>query len=404
MTGVKITLISAALLSLYACGGGTSSSNDSDKGAQKQPPVSQTGVFLDSPIVNIGYKTETLEGVTNSLGEYNYIEGETVTFFIGDLELPSAPATGVVTPLELAGTNDTANSVVVNILRLLQTLDQDGEPDNGITITDTAKNTATQVDFSQSESDFESSAAVTTLIMNAGQESTMTSLVPASEAIAHFEESLTDNGIDFIANATITGSWLLPADAESDTGIPTVWTFSEDGTYFFIDSRSNDEISAERGDFTIDNSTGEITIFAVQDTELDNGPNNIESLIADVSGDVITFSVDGNDIDANRLKSDSLVGTWHNSIEEENYFLSIVFLADNTFILAEFDDEFTFDAERGSYSIDNNTNEITFSIEFDTGIDAGLSGFSNMRITAEASGDVVTLSFENDEQMLLERQ
>jgi len=140
------------------------------------------------------------------------------------------------------------------------------------------------------------SAAVTTLIMNAGQESTMTSLVPASEAIAHFEESLTDNGIDFIANATITGSWLLPADAESDTGIPTVWTFSEDGTYFFIDSRSNDEISAERGDFTIDNSTGEITIFAVQDTELDNGPNNIESLIADVSGDVITFSVDGNDV------------------------------------------------------------------------------------------------------------
>jgi len=123
--------------------------------------------------------------------------------------LPSAPATGVVTPLELAGTNDTANSVVVNILRLLQTLDQDGEPDNGITITDTAKNTATQVDFSQSESDFESSAAVTTLIMNAGQESTMTSLVPASEAIAHFEESLTDNGIDFIANATITGSWSL---------------------------------------------------------------------------------------------------------------------------------------------------------------------------------------------------
>ena len=90
-------------------------------------------------MINIGYRTETVEGVTNSLGEYNYIVGETVTFFIGDLVFPTVSASGVVTPLQLADTEDTSDPTVVNIIRLLQTLDVDGDPSNGIEISDTAR-------------------------------------------------------------------------------------------------------------------------------------------------------------------------------------------------------------------------------------------------------------------------
>lgn len=156
----------------------------------KSKPSTKTGVLLDSPVANISYKTETLEGATNALGEYQYVEGEKVTFFIGSLVFPSVPATDIVTPFSIAETQDFSNSRVVNIVRLLQTLDQDGNPDNGITIADTAKNAATPVDFSLSESDFEKSAAVLNLVANSG--STNVSLVSKEDAIAHFKTTLSN--------------------------------------------------------------------------------------------------------------------------------------------------------------------------------------------------------------------
>ncbi|MBU2869339.1 PKD domain-containing protein [Colwellia sp. E2M01] len=153
-----------------------------------------TGVFLDSAVINIGYRTETLEGVTNSLGEYNYLPGETVTFFIGDLEFPAVTAKGTVTPLDLAETDKTNDTTVVNIIRLLQTLDQDSDPANGLTITDTAISVATPVDFSLSESEFEALPAITSLIANAGQDdSTINTLISTDDAIAHFQETLYSN-------------------------------------------------------------------------------------------------------------------------------------------------------------------------------------------------------------------
>jgi len=79
---------------------------DNNSSSDPEPRASldtETGVFLDSPVANIGYRTEFLEGVTNDAGEYEYIEGEEVTFFIGDLEFPPVVASGVITPLDIAG-------------------------------------------------------------------------------------------------------------------------------------------------------------------------------------------------------------------------------------------------------------------------------------------------------------
>ncbi len=188
----KRLILTSAFVLLTACGGGGSSDTPSESGppANESGPPPDIGVFLDSPVINIGYRTETLENVTNSLGEYEYLPGETVTFFIGDLEFPPVEASGTVTALDLAGTANTSDPRVVNMIRLLQTLDQDGNPQNGITISDTAKSTATQVDFDLSEADFSSSLAVTTLIMNAGQDNTVVELVNREDAIDHFNQTL----------------------------------------------------------------------------------------------------------------------------------------------------------------------------------------------------------------------
>lgn len=215
----KQLIMGVFLVLLYGCGGG---GGDGGDGGDSSNPAPKTGVFLDSPVINIGYRTATQVGVTSVLGEYNYLQGETVTFFIGALEFAPTQATGVLTPLEIAGTQDINNPAVINMIRLLQTLDQDGNPDNGITITETAKTAATQVNFGLSELDFESSSAVLNLITNAGQDNATTQLVGTADAIAHFEQTLAaDFSINMVGktlNSVITYS--------SCPQVPLGWSYT----------------------------------------------------------------------------------------------------------------------------------------------------------------------------------
>lgn len=198
-----LLLIAFICVGLAACGGGSSSSSPDSNGNETETGANQAGVFLDSAVVDIGYKTETLEGVTNSSGEFEYVTGENVTFFIGDLELPLTAAKGVVTPLDIASSQDTTNPVVVNIIRLLQTLDDDGDATNGITIGEDAKNAATQeVDFELPINDFATSTAVTNLVANSG--SSNTALISQNAAIAHFEDTLIEEDLEFSTKNTFT--------------------------------------------------------------------------------------------------------------------------------------------------------------------------------------------------------
>ena len=241
----------------------------------------ETGVFLDSPVINIGYKTETQSGVTNLLGEYNYLPDETVTFFIGDLELPSVLATGIVTPLDLAGTRDTSNSTVINIIRLLQTLDKDGVPSNGIEITETAVSSATQVNFNLDEATFESSSAVTNLIFNGGQDLVVTSLISTAEAILNFEAQLIESNIPF---GTIVGVW--------DNSFATV-TFFDDGTYIYL-SNDSEEGGVEQGTYALNTTTNLLSTTQTLDENGGRGFSENIDHFASVSGNTLTLSFDDN--------------------------------------------------------------------------------------------------------------
>ena len=44
-------------------------------------PTVQTGAFIDSPVEGINFRTETQSGTTNAAGEFQYLAGESVTFF-----------------------------------------------------------------------------------------------------------------------------------------------------------------------------------------------------------------------------------------------------------------------------------------------------------------------------------
>ena len=113
---------------LFAC------SKDDNASPPDQTNGTMQGVFIDSPVEGIKYETETHSGFTDENGTYEYEEGETVTFYVGDIELGSALATGELSPIDIASTpnSDIETLEVQNIAAFLQTLDEDGNPENGI--------------------------------------------------------------------------------------------------------------------------------------------------------------------------------------------------------------------------------------------------------------------------------
>jgi hypothetical protein len=132
----RIKLLMIMLLGLFVVVGCTKSSNNN---AVKESVDDDAGViygiFTDSIVEGVAYETETLCGYTTSEGKFAYIEGETVTFKVGEINLGSIKAKENVTPVDLvAAATDETNETVTNICVLLQTLDVDDDPDNGIEI------------------------------------------------------------------------------------------------------------------------------------------------------------------------------------------------------------------------------------------------------------------------------
>lgn len=147
-----------------------------------------TGIFVDAAVENIGYRTETLSGVTNEAGEYDYREGEWVTFFIGDLELPAVPAGEIITPLNIADTDDINDVLVINIARLLQSLDVDGNPANGIRISSDIAQKTRLLDFSLPVDVFAQQPEIVELL--AANDGAHTAMVSVDSALRHLEETL----------------------------------------------------------------------------------------------------------------------------------------------------------------------------------------------------------------------
>lgn len=166
-----IPLITAFLIILSGCSGGGGGSD------------TNTGSLTDSGIRGLSYQTQSQTGKTDDAGRFKYYPGETLSFAIGDLPLASGvPAKRYVSPLQFvpdvrmqldtAITDDLGlrshqlvesqvvdNPQLVNLTRLLLTMDSNGtisEGDN-ITIEDRAinrfnallVNVGGNIDFSQ---------------------------------------------------------------------------------------------------------------------------------------------------------------------------------------------------------------------------------------------------------------
>ena len=157
----SILLLSAIVT---ACGGGGGGGGDNSF-----PPL--TGTFYDSEVSGLRYRAEKYSGTTNSLGQFTYYPGDEIEFMIGDKIIGITKGRQTLTPVDVVndwyskvadgytieGRNNTfvenntdedsdnpiytlsstqKDQAVINLVRMLMTLDSDGNPDNGIHISD----------------------------------------------------------------------------------------------------------------------------------------------------------------------------------------------------------------------------------------------------------------------------
>ena len=154
---------------------------------------SNTGIFLDSEVAGVTYTTSSgLSGTTNSSGQFSYSAGDTVSFSIGDVSLGSVTAAAVLTPVEVMGASGTADQKVVNLARLLQTLDSDGDPSNGIEITSSASNAlqGKSLDFNVPVDTFTSDSTIAQIQTAVGK-----TLISATSALNHLHTTLNERSL-----------------------------------------------------------------------------------------------------------------------------------------------------------------------------------------------------------------
>ena len=132
-----LLLLSLPLLSGAKCAFwfGSGDSDRDDKPPPQEPEQTvQQGSVGDPALAGLWYESGSLSGVTGRTGSFQYERGKTVSLFLGDLPLGEpVPGKALITPADLIPGADFDSPAVVNITRLLLSLDS-VKGDEAITI------------------------------------------------------------------------------------------------------------------------------------------------------------------------------------------------------------------------------------------------------------------------------
>lgn len=427
----KLVMAFSLSLLVTAC---SSSNSGSDADPTPKPALS-TGVLSDSPVDGVTYSINgAAKGVTADGGKFQYTLGDTVTFTLGALTLGEYTpkiADAVVTPIELTSAiedeADNRGNTVTNLLILLQSLDADGDPENGISIS--AETLASFADaqkvqsliLSSDSSDF-SEALTNANVLPEGK-----TAVSAEAAEAHFKKQFFNNlaGVYYFDN------------------YGSVLRINNDGNYLvgqFIDD-DEEALGVEYGTFHLDDRIGFIRVEVKADYQINKwnkaegaGFNGAEDLrfVTSSTGLGIVEIEDGQEVvySLKRLVNgtgNSIVGAWANastpkhnpdkSTDEDAMFdpISItdaeklihdttqfVFFADGTYVMFDLVGDDHAQAlneeecaskggiEIGKYSLDGNSLTVTRKIN-DTNGCGGLMGDDGWatNIEFEVEGDTM---------------
>lgn len=188
------SVVALSTATLIACG-----SSQAEKSAPPVDPgnaepraeeqqTTERGQFVDSAVSGLFYETNSGEGFTDHDGYFDYQENEAIGFYIGNIALGFAPAAEILTPTDITGSEDGISDAAINVLRLLQTLDEDGDPSNGISISANTHRVASQIPEGAINvfTDSQEFAQNETLLSLIGQVTNVSGLVATENAVSHF--------------------------------------------------------------------------------------------------------------------------------------------------------------------------------------------------------------------------
>ena len=237
-------MIFFSLLIFQACGG------SSDSGSSSTTGNSITTVLYDSVVFGVSYKCDNTENLTNEAGELTCNAGSTVSFSIGNIFLGSMtmPSSSVpITPAVLYGlsNHNISDTRVVNFLQLLQSLDEDNNASNGITISSTTREKLATYTLDISDTSTNESQ-ISTLVLALSK-----TLVSVVDAINHYKTTLEDTlNIDL--------------NPEPEPLFEEQWAINYDAT-FYIKNSINADAHIHLGNNLKTYSGNNVTIAIIDD-------------------------------------------------------------------------------------------------------------------------------------------
>lgn len=182
---IKYILIPFIVLFLFtACGGGGSSSSSNSI-------TTITATLIDSKISGVSYSCANKNGLTDENGQFFCEKGSMVSFFIGGIELGSTIVNSneeFITPAKLYGLseNNITDTRLLNFIQLVQSLDNDGDPSNGIEITQNTRNSFNGYSLDLSD-DTLTQTDINNAVISIGK-----NLKSKSDALEHYIDTLTN--------------------------------------------------------------------------------------------------------------------------------------------------------------------------------------------------------------------
>ncbi|MEP4525335.1 MAG: carboxylesterase family protein, partial [Alloalcanivorax venustensis] len=176
----------------------------------------RTGTFGSTAVSGLHYQSgDAATRTTDERGRFLYTGNQKVLFSIGDLSLGEAPGAENVTVLGISGGAASTNEPdVTNKLILLQTLDVDGDLNNGIQLTeqiqDAVSANAGNLDFEQPTADFTAALQnVVTSLESAGAfqdtDPRARALTTAGDALEQFERASSPRRVVDTADGKLSG-------------------------------------------------------------------------------------------------------------------------------------------------------------------------------------------------------
>ncbi len=208
---VSISIVLVGLL-LGGCGSNNSTGNSN----------TGTGYYIDSAVSGVSYVCGNESGVTGEDGSFVFEKGKGCTFKLGDITLRNVNADNLTDKVKIVEDR-------VEVAQMLQSLDIDGNPDNGITISAKVVEKLKEQQIAKLP---ETTQELETILDAAKEvEGFKGKLISAEEAKAHLEKSQTQVTKELFAGKTfyfVDGSRIKRVEINQDA---TKLTFIDtDGT------------------------------------------------------------------------------------------------------------------------------------------------------------------------------